>query len=154
MTNWEWYCKKFLDSRNKFPFDNQSTRYSNLEENKMPAIKDMTNQFKDVKFVQQYFQGCETGEDITRRLMQDGATLNSPELIATLLQALNDLEPLDENSDEFIQNSQAMAGFPSTTTEEDVKKEDNPDASESSDGTSREGQSSTAPTEINPFKTS
>lgn len=106
----------------------------------MPEFRNLDPQLEDQAFVQSYFAGCEDGNAVTRKLIQDNATINAPNLIARLVQWLNEASPLDEN--EEIQTSQAQASLPSSqqSSESSETSSDSGEKKESSDGTSRETQ--------------
>ena len=105
-------------------------------------MADMTEQLKDAHFAQQYFKDCEDGMAVTKKLMQDQASCNAPEVIAALVQALNEADPIDEQSDESIQFRQATAGLSSSSQGSASAVDSGETTKESSDGTSREERGS------------
>jgi hypothetical protein len=77
---------------------------------------------EDKEFVKNYFRGVRDGNDVTQRLVKDGATINSPDLIARLVGWLEEAEPSeDSESDAKSRAEQEVAslGLPSQQKEED-----------------------------------
>src|ERR1044072_2144660 len=115
-------------------------------------LRNMDSLLEDKEFVKNYFRGVETGNDVTQRLMKDNATLNSPDLIARLVNWLEEAEPSDASSADARAQAEQQVGamnLPSRQEEEEEHHtEDNPSGGvitgdktgsggESSDGSSK-----------------
>lgn len=88
-------------------------------------LKDLTNSFKDKEFVKEYFRHCEDGQAVTRKLYDDGVTLNSPTLIADLVHWLLEAEKNNDTSATNDVNAAKakLAGLASTQKEKDKQEE-------------------------------
>lgn len=109
-------------------------------------LRDLSKQMEDKEFVKAYFAGVESGQDVTNKLVQDGATLSSPDLIARLIGWLSDAEGTpDANAQAQVSQQVASLKLPSQQEkEEDTSSSENAEQTggESSDGTSRQETSS------------
>jgi hypothetical protein len=114
-------------------------------------LRDLSKQFEDKDFVKSYFYGVTSGQDVTNKLVQDNASLNSPDLIARLVNWLEEAEPTDDAANKQAQTQQQIASMklPSQQEQEEDKKpgvitgglqDENP-GGESSDGTTRTSSS-------------
>lgn len=56
--------------------------------------------FEDKAFVLSYFEGVESGNDVTQRLMQDNVTISAPDLICRLVGWLAEVDDSDEDTKE------------------------------------------------------
>jgi hypothetical protein len=110
-------------------------------------LRDLSKQFEDKEFVKTYFYGVTSGQDVTNKLVQDNASLNSPDLIARLVGWLEEAEPTDDAANKQAQTQQQLSSMklPSQQEETSTKEPgvitgDSPAAGsgeESSDGTTR-----------------
>lgn len=106
-------------------------------------LRDLNKQMEDKEFVKAYFAGVESGQDVTNKLVQDGATLNSPDLIAKLVGWLADAEGTpDANAQAQVSQQVASLNLPSQREKEEKEDSSSEDAEqnggESSDGATRQ----------------
>lgn len=98
------------------------------------SMRDLSKNFEDKEFVKAYFAGVENGNDVTQKLNQDGATLNSPDLIARLVGWLTDAEG-EADINATAQAEQQVKSMNLTSQQEESKESSS--GEESSDGTTR-----------------
>jgi cell division protein FtsN len=87
-------------------------------------LRDISKQFEDKEFVKTYFFGVENGQDVTKKLVQDGATLNAPDLIARLIGWLEEAEPTDDAANKQAQTQQQLSSLKLNSQQEE--KEESP----------------------------
>lgn len=111
-------------------------------------LRDLSKQFEDKEFVKNYFRNVQDGNEVTSRLNRDGATLNSPNLIAKLVGWLEEAEPSESSpSDAQAQAEQQVNAMNLPSKEEESSKEaDSSGGESSSDGSSKPEENTTSPT--------
>src|SRR5687767_9669643 len=85
-------------------------------------LRDLNPLMEDKEFVKNYFRGVKDGNDVTRRLMRDGATYNAPDLIARLVGWLEEAEPSDDSSSDAKVRAEQEINSMNLASQEEEKK--------------------------------
>lgn len=117
-------------------------------------LRDLSKQMEDKDFVKTYFYGVTSGQDVTYRLLKDGVTLNSPDLIARLVGWLEEAEPTDDAANKQAQTQQQLSSMklPSQQEESSSESSSSEESAPASGTTSSDG--STKPSDTSTSSTS